>query len=139
MTFCAENEYCFMEETNKLLNLGHALYDIGAYIAAGNIFQRVLLIQIVVLGNWHLKTASVRTMLGNVFLSTGQYDEAKRLFTQALNVQEKFDNGVNTELTRSCLGMVYFHQNKFKDALIQLGQALPSLVRVFGEDHSHIL
>ena len=91
--------------------------------------------------NAPLIEASIRTTLGTVYLSLGEYEVAGPHFERALTLRraEVGEDHPDTLASMSNLAELYDHQGRFDEAESLHAKALEVRLRVLGEDDTHTL
>lgn len=92
-------------EIKSLALLGDLCRQSGSYAESLRYYKRGVDLQRIRFGIWHPNTAHLINQLGNVDLAMGNYDDAKRLFEEALEICEKTGDSFSPFAAESLIGL----------------------------------
>lgn len=121
----AESIGAILEKAHAIYNIGLIYYEIGDYQEAEEQFFDTLELYKEV--NYVRGKGSLFLYLGDIYMKSGNYEKAGRFFKKSLTIFNEFDEFTNTFEKKNLytnIGINYFYQQKYEDALENYKKAL---------------
>lgn len=112
---------------------GHIYLNLGKLANAERHARLALDYRIKALGEAHMRIAQIRCLLGEILMQRGQWNEARGLFTIALDTQRRDPENSPVAHTLVAFGELEIEQGEYKNAQLRAVEAAEIRKKRFGE------
>ncbi len=132
--------YTTKEVADCLHQMGRVLHFKGKYDHSLALNEKIVLLKVHLLGEFHSDVASSINLIGTSYNSKGEYNNALKYHQKALNIFIK-THGINHANVGACfnnLGVSYKAKGKFDKAIGYFQKGLSVQINVLGSQHINV-
>ena len=115
--------------------IGNIYFDQNKFDEAREYYERSLAIDIAVFGEKNARIASYYGDIARVYEKQEQFDKAFKYLELALNISKEISDYHNMTLLYNKIGLVYYAENKYQQAIEYHMECLQYAHSTYGENH----